>query len=538
MMLSRRFWQHLPIIAIAVVALMGALTIAYATHWGPWVGTDSVEYVEAARNLAAGKGLVLIRASGNVVPLYLRPPFYSIVLAGFLRVGLDTILAGRIIDIVLFFCLFLLPGLLAYRVPDRYVLPLSLSMYLLSCFNLVSNFTGLMSEPLFILLILSAIGLAAASLLPGRRFLLWLAAAASALATLTRFAGAACILVVALAPFLYNGISLWRKIGSSLAVMFIGVLPVAIWTVSIRAAGYTPGISALPTANLWQALQPVRIVYVNMLWKWFCLPLLFPAASFRVKTVVLLLICVALVGGMGWLVFRLKRHAAISNGESTVSTVGILLLLFAAAHAVFVAISYLTVTLPKPSLDPRVLLPSQVAFVIGVVLVLYASFLSSRIAVFRLILPLVLLLASVGMDAQSTWQYVEQLHTKGADYTSQEWQQSPILNALRNLSPSLSIASNDIDAVTFFAQRPAFRIPELEAGLPLTDWTSFGQNPQSIVEKKFAEGEAVLVLFTNGRDQFSKLYGERTQERLFVFVKGLYPIYQGPDGAIYLYKKP
>ena len=120
------------------------------------------------------------------------------------------------------------------------------------------------------------------------------AAALAALAWLTRFAGVACLLVVVLVPFLENQISLGRRIIHSMSVALIGALPFALWTLSVRAAGYSPGVYALPSENLWDALRPVRGAYVDMLWEWLPLRLLIPIDTYRLKAAFLLILCAIL----------------------------------------------------------------------------------------------------------------------------------------------------------------------------------------------------------------------------------------------------
>jgi hypothetical protein len=533
-----RFRKVFPFLVGVLLAVAGAYMIAYATRWGPWAGSDSVEYVEAARNIAAGKGLVLVRASGRVVPLYLRPPLYSLVLAGLLALGLDAIEAGRFLAISLFFCLVLMPSVLSQQVEDKYALPLGIAAYILASPNLVHASTGLMSESLFMLLSLMAIGLAVGSLCYRRRALMPVAAVLAGLAWLTRFAGAACLLVVALVPLLENQIRLGRRIVRAMSAALIGALPFAVWTLSVRAAGYTPGVYTLPVGNLWDALQPVRVAYVDMLWEWLPLRLLIPIDSYRSRAAILLLLCAILAWSAARLLLRLEQHSGSIDSQTFVSTTGLLLLLFAIAHALVVAISFLVVALPKPAIDQRVLLPSQITFAAGLVLVLYSSVMHLRIPMVRLALPLAFILPSIWTGWPSTWLYVRQLNEEGGGYTSRSWQQSPIVDVIKDLSPSLSIVSNDPDAVAVYAQRPAFQIPELEDGRLPSAWVPFGSEPQSEPEMLFAQGRAALVLFSQGRYQFSQLYGENAPERLSLLVGGLEILYEASDGGIYISPNP
>src|SRR3990172_9594448 len=93
--------QTLTVCLIVTVGIAAALAVLYATVWGPWAGSDSVEYLEAARNLAGGQGLVTIRASGHVEPIYARPPLYSILLASTIQLGVDPVASVRWLNVVL-----------------------------------------------------------------------------------------------------------------------------------------------------------------------------------------------------------------------------------------------------------------------------------------------------------------------------------------------------------------------------------------------------------------------------------------------------
>lgn len=534
----RRFRKVLPILIAVSLALAGGYMIAYATKWGPWVGSDSVEYVEAARNLAAGEGLVLIRASGRVVPLYLRPPLYSMVLAGLMSLGLDAIEAGRFLAISLFFSLILLSTLLSQQAEDNYALALGIAAYILALPNIVRASTGLMSESLFMLLSLLAIILAVGSLIYHKQSLLIAAAVLAGLAWLTRFAGASSILVIALLPLLETNIGIMRRIVRSISALLIGALPFAVWTLSVRISGSAPGVYAFPDGNLWNALLPVRVAYADMLWEWLPFRLIISIDTYRSRVVILVLLFAILTLVLARIFLRRKRHSDIIDSRAFIPTTGLLFLLFSAAHALVVAIGFLIVEHPKPVLDQRVLLPSQITFFIGLVFILYSSVMHLRIPIIRLVLPMALILPSVWTGWSTTLEYVQQLNEEGAGYTSKAWLQSPIVDLVKKLSPSLAIWSSDPDAVAFFAQRPAFQIPELENGLLPSALFLFREAPQTEPEILFAQGRAVVVLFSEGHYKLSKLYEEDADDKLRIFVGSLEVLYEAVDGGIYLSPNP
>lgn len=516
----------------------GASLVAYATQRSPWVWSDSIEYLEAARNFAAGKGLVLVRATGRVVPMYLRPPFYSVLLGALLAAGLDPIEAGRWIDVSLFFSILIMLVLFTQALRESAALALALPAYFITSHIVILNFTGLMSEPLFLALAFSNLGLAAAYLQSGRRSLLIGSASLAGMAWLTRFAGIACVFVTTLVALAHHRDNLARRLRDSFAMVCVGTLPFALWALFVRSGGYFPGVYNLPSGALWEALQPVRGAYVGLLWEWLPLRLLIPISSYRGRAVVLLVFSVfAILAGL-LLILRANRQAPSENGSTFLPTLPVLLLAFSAVHAFVVAATYLFVVLPQPALDDRVLLPSQVTLLTG--LVLYLCHLVRHVGsrAVRLVVPLALILPLVWTEWPETWEYVQRLRAEGFGYTSKSWQQSHLVDVIRDLPPSLAIVSNDIDAVTFFAQRGAFRIPELEDSRPNSLWGPFGQDPLSEPERLFAEGHAALVMFSLGRYQFSQIYGDQAPERLDALTHGLYILYEDWDGGVYLSAPP
>src|SRR3972149_2108876 len=111
--------KTLTVSLIVTVGFAAALTVLYATVWGPWAGSDSVEYLEAARNLAGGQGLITIRASGRIEPIYARPPLYSVLLASTIQLGVDPVASVRWLNAALIVALIGLLGGLFFSPTPR-----------------------------------------------------------------------------------------------------------------------------------------------------------------------------------------------------------------------------------------------------------------------------------------------------------------------------------------------------------------------------------------------------------------------------------
>ena len=78
--------------AIFVAAIVVGLLLRLAFAFGYWVGKpltlDEIEYVQLARNLAAGRGLTYGSATADgTSPQFGRAPLYPVFLAGVLRVS-------------------------------------------------------------------------------------------------------------------------------------------------------------------------------------------------------------------------------------------------------------------------------------------------------------------------------------------------------------------------------------------------------------------------------------------------------------------
>jgi hypothetical protein len=100
----------LPALGLAAVA---AVLVLVATRHGPGASTDSVGYVAAARNLAAGRGFAYF--SGETLTVW--PPGYPALLAVGLELGLSVATAARVVNA----CSVAAVVLLSYVLFERHV---------------------------------------------------------------------------------------------------------------------------------------------------------------------------------------------------------------------------------------------------------------------------------------------------------------------------------------------------------------------------------------------------------------------------------
>jgi len=109
------------VVIVALVALAGIAGAAIVTRAGSGLDADSITYLDAAQNLAAGRGLALtpgLSVESNPlqrVPLTHHPPLFPAILAMFQTLGVDPLAGARWLNVLLFGVNALLVGLIVRR---------------------------------------------------------------------------------------------------------------------------------------------------------------------------------------------------------------------------------------------------------------------------------------------------------------------------------------------------------------------------------------------------------------------------------------
>jgi hypothetical protein len=219
------------------LALVGVGLELYATRTGPAIRGDSVRYVMGARNLLAGNGFSRLSGGGELFPETGFAPLLSFVLAGFGRAGIDMYQGIRILNAVLFGAAILLTGWLIRDATRSGWLGLLGSVLILTAPNVFRWHTWLMSEPLFIFLLLVALVALVIHLRSGRWLPLVVAGLAAGMAALARYVG------VSLIPAGLVGILLWgqgsrkeRAVRAAAFALMAG-LPFLLWMWRNAAVG-------------------------------------------------------------------------------------------------------------------------------------------------------------------------------------------------------------------------------------------------------------------------------------------------------------
>jgi len=526
----------LALISIFLISLVGFLVIIYATRWGPWVFSDSTEYIVSAKNLLAGHGLGLYGPSGAFHPLSLHPPFYSLLLSFFGLFGADLLVTARWLDAILFGLTILLVGVSLYMITKSSWLSIGGSFLLLSMPGLVEIYSGAMSEPLFIFTGLVGIFLILCFIKNERYILLISAALFSGLSLLTRYAGFAFIITGIFALLVFNQKPWKKRITHSLIYGTISILPIIGWRIwlkvlSISSQQFRIGVNPM------ELFTRFRLSVMEIIWSWLPFTSVLPQYSYNLARNLLLILLILML-----ILFALAAMMRHKNNQKLFDSnnglmFAVLMFVFILAYLLILAFSYIF-THPTPDLVARTLLPAHIA-----ILLCFFSLLLFFIRAWSSIKPLILIpiILIIGVSisyVHDSVDIISNYHQSGFGYTSRSWRESETLHTIEKLPSDIPLISNESAAVLFYTGRPTYDISELINNAPQILTNRFGDDLTDPVQNEFRNNGAALVLFNTYNWQFYQLYGDQTAERMQNLTKGLYLYSQLKDGAIYMYNPP
>ena len=261
------------IIAVLLLGLgvAGFQSVAYNTRFGPILFGDSIVYMQGASNLLAGNGYSTLLGRGEVAPIQGFPPLTSVSLALANLGHADMVQTGRWLNAILFGLNILLAGLLVFRY-SRAVLPAFLAAAMLAAQTALEIVhSSVMSEGLFIFLLLLALWASAEYFWSGKKGWLALGGILTAMCFLTRYIGLVLIPVVGVG-LLFFGKQGWKY--RILAILIFGVastIPVVLWFVRNQLIS---GSAIDRQVGLHLMSQSMRGLLVDNVLSWFYLTML------------------------------------------------------------------------------------------------------------------------------------------------------------------------------------------------------------------------------------------------------------------------
>ncbi len=275
-----------------------ALVLVASSKYGLGADPDSVAYLSAADNVLAGRGLTLYDGT----PFLSWPPLYPWLLAALSAVGLTTREAARYLHAVILAGIVLLYGRwLARHLRNTGLFVIGLLAILLAR-PLVFVSVFILSEPLFLMLVMGLLSILASPSPTLRLRSLIAASLVAGAAVMTRYVGAAAILAGAILASGSNVISLRRRLARLGIFTATSVLPLAVWLIRNRVtAGSMTG---------WRQSARVSVIghlgcLLDTVSLWF-----FPRViGFPLRSIMILLLAAA-VALILWFAARRSRRSA------------------------------------------------------------------------------------------------------------------------------------------------------------------------------------------------------------------------------------
>lgn len=214
---------------LAILAILGVALVLYFTRFGPGASGDSVSYVMGAQNLLAGNGYSRTSGGGELRPITGFPPFYSFVLACIAAVGTDLFEGARLFNALLFGANIFWVGWLIRRYSQSIWAALLGGALVLMAQHQVLYHGWVMSEALFIFLMLLAFYGLTRYLVSNKLLILLMTGAVVSMATLTRYVGLSLIATGLVVLFFLNKGDLKRRLTDCFVFAAVSLAPLYLW---------------------------------------------------------------------------------------------------------------------------------------------------------------------------------------------------------------------------------------------------------------------------------------------------------------------
>jgi len=526
---------------IALAALVGMALVVYATVYGPGIGGDATIYLTSAQNFLAGRGLGWIEADGSFRVLPYTPPFYPLVLSALGLFVKDLAAGARWLNVLLFGALVGITGWTFSRSTGRPWLAGLLALAVAASPVLVGVTVWAMSEPLTLITGFAGLLLLLAYFNRPRPGYLYGSAILVGLSLLARYIGVAFVLTAGLALLVFwlserKKVNLlpWREL---ILYGLASVLPMLVWiVVDLLLTGTLGSRSGQSAADYVSRLLEMCPALEKIYLFWLLPESMIGRLPGVVRLFAWLLPLVVVMAAGVWVRSRLR--AVTDSGLRPAARLALLMAAFIVVYLVVLAVVQVF-TYPPITLASRMLSPVHLA-----ALVLLFALGSLAISLFprvgRATAVLVVAVYAVGLGMAGSYALrgaliAREYHRTGIGYTSPVWQKSQVIEAVRSLPESTPLISNDVTALMFLADRPAYTLQEIFQTRPSVEFMPYGAGDDES-QRIFREERGALVLFYASLEEDFSMYGDRTAERLSVLTQGLELYYQGEDGAIYFYR--
>lgn len=435
-----------------MLALGGIAWMLYITNISPWAYSDSAAYIATARNIAAGRGIVLQDSNNVYTLLPLHAPLYPLVLSLPVTLGADALQTSRWLNAILFGLTISLAGWATFRFTRSTWLAISVAGFLLFSYEPLVAFAGAMAEGLFILFGLLSLVLVATAIHETSRQnrMLVLGGIAAGLAILSRYTGLSILAAGFLAVFLLVQGNFGQKLKKAFLYAVPGGVLASLWLLPVYLSTRTFGSRQI--GEITGAVEKICIYFngfLDVIGSW--LPFYYRGNHIITPTQKLFFAVISIIVLI--VIAARKIHKTDqSYNENGLFTWGVVLASFSIAYVGLHLTTFVTAA-AQPDINGRLLLP---IFIAGVLLAAAtASFISRGLpkawlggATF-----FVLTLITLWYFHGKVETFVFEMHNFGQGYSTKRWIDNPIFENIPSLEDSYPLYSNNPALVLLYTER-------------------------------------------------------------------------------------
>lgn len=406
-----------------------------STTWGAGLSTDSITYLEGARDILTKWNLEGIGTH--------YPPLYFILIALTGLITGDVLEALRLLQLLTIALSFVIFTLIVWKGTNKTLLPTIIcSLLFVTSQSVLCIYTMAWSEGSFCLFTLLGFYFLASYLEHEKKhfYILALSALFIGLAFLTRYVGITLVVTGIITLVLYGNGNPKKRTIDCIFFSFLSLIPMLLWI----GRNYFISNAATSRILIVHTISIHKIqAGVQVLLNWLFLP----------NNYHFLLLIILLLIGFIYLVSHKTLDTKYLNRTFEICFIFIFIYIF------FLLLSISLFDAHTP-LDIRILFPVYLFFILGVVLLSYRAYSSKNIRIVGyLMLFVMLLMAYAQIGTQQ--KYLSYVSTNGIGFSSKKWSQSDILQWVKKLPKDTIIFTNGPDAIKIIANRSSKMVPRL-----------------------------------------------------------------------------
>ena len=473
------FW-----LMLSVIMAVGGILYFRTTPHGVGLVSDSVNYINGARSIAAGNGYFRESGGGILKPITNFPPLYSILLSIPFWLKADWFAAVRYFGLIFFMLNLGLTGILVHAMVKNIWFGLGAALLMLVSKPFLYFQVFAMSESLFFFCTLASFLFFVFALETEKQRNWFLCGLFSGFAFLTRYVG-----IISLFSIL-SVLMLNRRTKNTLKSMLwllIGAVPlISAWLIrNVIVSG-----NASNREFFFHPLSGEEIKGgILIFWKW-----IFPIRYQNVEQTVFwmewIVIGLALAGFLFLVILFL-----LSLKKSTIFPASIKWLwVFVVYILSYLAFIWATISFFDASvnIEERILYPVFMVMILFVFTV--AKFILQRKKWFLQLALLGLYGFFIIAFSQDLIRFVPKFQSEGYGWAWEGWRTSPAMQIIQDIPSEIMIYSNQPEAVSLWAGRGSFALLDPidpSTNLPRADYSDTIERIRSQV----LEGQSVLVFF-------------------------------------------